>query len=124
ARRIGEDQSGHTGHEQQQRDQREERVVGDAGCEQEPVDGAEPIEDADPRRDPRQAEDRGGGRDDALPQARRGRRRLLASGGRQSRISSKSPGWRSLARTRRGPATSARTSPRRTNRRPPSLMDW
>ena len=38
--------------------------------------------------------------------------------------SSNRTGWTSSTRTRRGAATSARTSPRRTNRRPPSLMLW
>ena len=40
---------------------------------------------------------------------------------RQSRRSSKSPGCRASARTRRGGAISARTSPRRTKRRPAEL---
>ena len=38
--------------------------------------------------------------------------------------SSNRTGWTSSTRTRRGAATRARTSPRRTNRRPPSLMLW
>ena len=76
------------------------------------------------RRDRRCPGRPGPGRPVARRGCARGSRSDPSSGRVQPPRSSNRTGWRSSARTRRGAATSARTSPRRTNRRPPSLMLW
>ena len=120
--RVLDEDPDHAAREDRKRDDREQRVERDAGREQPAAGDVEPVQhqpSADHAPIPEQGLHH---RQQPLHPGRRpaGAGRCV----RQRWSSSNRPGWRSSARTRRGPATSALTSPRRTNRRPPSLMLW
>src|SRR6185503_136517 len=115
--RIRHEQADHAGEKQHAGHDREQRGVSETAGKEAATRSPVPIQHSAGGRERGLLEE--SGQPPARPLAPARRR-----GRSQSRSSSNRPGWRSAARTRLGAAISALISPRRTNRRPPSLMLW
>src|SRR5207253_8481041 len=114
-RRIADQDPGHSGDQQDRGNEGEERGVRQASGDEATPARVVPRQNADGGRDRTEAGDPAGTPENAVQVALS--RRLV-----QSPSSSNRRGWMSPAFTRRDGARSALTSPRRTKRRPPSLM--